>query len=322
MKTQWGSTWTDSIFTKEISKVSIGEKNSVEAQESRMKTRLLLALTYFVSVFGVAKDRRAGSLLATGSVKPKTSTAKRLKENIPVRNDIKTKSVYYFKASQEKGGLWMAISTCGGSVDVEVLVKGKRLYMIKDIDPHAKFFVAAPIPNSSTQEISDESSVQFDSSSEESKVRYVVRVVPIRWYRDSGVNVEVTASTSRWGLTSPELLEDGSTVRELRPRRSCKSVDVAFLPAYHNSTNVIRYCIVARETSSDDGYSCSGTSKGSATKVQCKNHVQHQPTRVIVQKLAGLRAGRKYAIQVTAANKGSPVPYKILYVDTNVSCKD
>ncbi|KOB72449.1 Uncharacterized protein OBRU01_12233, partial [Operophtera brumata] len=42
----------------------------------------------------------------------------------------------------------------------------------------------------------------------------------------------------------------------------------------------------------------------------------------IVQKIFGLKAGRKYAIQVLASNRGSAVPYNVLYVDTNVSCKD
>ncbi|XP_045500724.1 protein NDNF-like [Colias croceus] len=278
--------------------------------------------TYFVSVFGVARDRRAGSLLATGSVRPRTSTAKRLRENVPLKSDVKGKSVYYFKAAVGTGGgVWLALTTCGGSVDVEVGVKGKRLYSVKDIEPYSKFFIPAPIPSSSIQETSDEGSVQFDSSSEEAKVRYVIRVTPNRWYRDTAVNVELTASTTRWGLSTPELLEDGATVRELRPRRSCKSVDIAFLPANHNATDVIRYCIITRETSSIDGYTCM-LNKKSGAKVQCISHMQRPPTRVIVQKVAGLKAGRKYAIQVTAANKGSPVPYKVLYADTNASCKD
>lgn len=45
---------------------------------------------------------------------------------------------------------------------------------------------------SSFQETSDEGSVQFDSSSEETKLRYVIRVVPSKWNRDESVNVEVT----------------------------------------------------------------------------------------------------------------------------------
>lgn len=53
--------------------------------------------TYFVSVFGVARDRRSGSLLATGSVRARTSTAKRLRHNIPNKSDIKGRNVYYFK---------------------------------------------------------------------------------------------------------------------------------------------------------------------------------------------------------------------------------
>ncbi|XP_072944622.1 protein NDNF-like [Epargyreus clarus] len=279
------------------------------------------SITYFVSVFGVARDRRAGSLLAIGNVKPRTSTAKRLRENVPHKSDIRGKSVYYFKATiSSGGGLWLGISTCGGSVDVEVSVRGKRLYLLKDIEPHAKFFVPAPIPTSSIQETSDEGSVQFDSSSEETRMRYVIRVIPNRWYRDGAVNVEVTASTTRWGANTPELLEDGGTVRELRPRRSCKSVDVAFLPASHNATDVIRYCITTREIVNSDSYVCS--SRRTHMRNQCMNHLQRPPTRVIVQKVLGLRAGKKYAIQVTASNKGVSVPYNMLYVDTNASCKE
>ena len=56
--------------------------------------------TYFVSVFGVARDRRSGSLLATGSVRPRTSTAKRLRENVPYKAEIKGKSVYYLKVNK------------------------------------------------------------------------------------------------------------------------------------------------------------------------------------------------------------------------------
>ncbi|XP_022118005.2 protein NDNF-like [Pieris rapae] len=276
--------------------------------------------TYYVSIFGIGRDRRAGSLLATGSVRPRTSTAKRLKENVPLKTDIRGKTVYYFKTGVGFGsGMWLSLTTCGGSVDVEVIVKGKRLYAIKDIVSHSKFFIPAPILGSSIQETSDEGSVQFDSSSEEAKIRYVVRVIPNRLYRDGSVTAELTASTTRWGASTPELLEDG--VRELRPRRSCKSVDVAFLPANHNATDVIRYCIIARETSQNDGFICA-LSKRFATKAQCISHMQRTPTRAIVQKVFGLKPGRKYAIQVVASTKGSPVPYKVLYADTNASCKD
>ncbi|CAK1587158.1 unnamed protein product [Parnassius mnemosyne] len=275
--------------------------------------------TYFVSIFGVSRDRRAGSLLATGSVRPRTSTAKRLRENVSLRNEIKGKSVYYFKAAVGMGGgIWVAISTCGGAIDIEVLVKGKRLYISKSVEPHLKFFVPAPLLSSSMQETSDEGSVQFDSSSEETKMRYVIRVMPSKWNRDEAVNVELTASTSRWGICMPELTDDGGIVRELRPKRSCKSVDIAFLPATHNATDVIRYCIVARESLNKDS-GCSSTKK--AAKIQCLNHMQRSPTRVILKKITGLNPGRKYAIQVTASNKGSSVPYNILYVETNASCK-
>ncbi|KPI99829.1 hypothetical protein RR46_04803 [Papilio xuthus] len=277
------------------------------------------SVTYFVSIFGVSRDRRAGSLLATGTVRPRTSTAKRLRENIPLRNEIKGKTVYYFKAGVGVGGgIWVSISSCGGAVDVEVLVKGKRLYMAKSIEPHSKFFVAAPMMTSSIQETSDEGSVQFDSSSEEFKLRYVIRVVPSKWNRDEIVNVELVTSTTRWGISSPELFDEGGIVRELRPRRSCKSVDIAFLPAMHNATNAIRYCIVARESPSKENI-CVSTRK---TKAQCVNHMQRTPARVIVKKVTGLKPGRKYAIQVTASNKGSSVPYNNLYVDTNASCKE
>ncbi|XP_068617945.1 protein NDNF-like [Battus philenor] len=276
--------------------------------------------TYFVSVFGVSRDRRAGSLLATGSVRPRTSTAKRLRENVPLRNEIKGKSIYYFKATVgTSGGIWVAISTCGGAVDIEVLVKGKRVYTVKSIEPHAKFFVPAPSLSSSAQETSDEGSVQFDSSSEESKIRYVIRVLVSKWNRDDAVNVELVASTSRWGISSPELIDDGGIVRELRPKRSCKSVDVAFLPATHNATDVIRYCIVAKESPNREN-ECTSTKK--SFKAQCVNHMQRQPARVIIKKVTGLKPGRKYAIQVTASNKGFSVPYNILYVDTNASCKE
>ncbi|XP_041982057.1 uncharacterized protein LOC121735333 [Aricia agestis] len=274
--------------------------------------------TYFISVFGIARDRRAGNFLTSGTVRPRTSTARRLRENTAFKADIKGKNVFYFK-SLFSNGIWLAVSTCGGSVDVEVSAKGKRLYIIKDIEPHSKFFVPAPIPTTSMQETSDESSVQFDSSSEESKIRYVIRVIPNKYYIDGTVTVELTASTSRWGMSTPELMEDGATVRELRPRRSCKSVDVAFLPATHNATDVIRYCILAREMSDNDGIICA-LSKRSSTKAQCISHMQRPPTRVIIQKVAGLKAGRKYAVQVTASNKGSLVPYNILYVDTNTTC--
>lgn len=47
---------------------------------------------------------------------------------------------------------------------------------------------------SSTQETSDEGSVQFDSSSEESKIRYIVRVVPNKWAIDGAVTIEVVNS--------------------------------------------------------------------------------------------------------------------------------
>ncbi|XP_046969767.1 protein NDNF-like [Vanessa cardui] len=277
--------------------------------------------TYFVSIFGVARDRRVGSLLATGNVRPRTSTAKRLRENIPYKADIKGKNVYYLKTTSGGSGIWLVVSTCGGSVDIEVSVRGKRLYMAKNIESHLKFYVPAPITSSSIQETSDEGSVQFDSSSEESKIRYVLRVIPNKRYRDEAVTLELTASTSRWGMSTPELVEDGGTIRELRPKRSCKSVDIAFLPATHNATDVIRYCIFSREIINSDSSICS-LSKKSSTNTQCISHMQRPPTRVIVQKVVGLKAGRKYAIQVTASSKGSSVPYNILYVDTNVSCKD
>ncbi|KAJ8715219.1 hypothetical protein PYW08_005200 [Mythimna loreyi] len=276
--------------------------------------------TYFVSVFGVAKDRRSGSLLATGSVRPRTSTAKRLRENIPTKADIRGRNVFYFKATVGAGGgLWLTLSTCGGAVDVEVLVRGKRLHMARNIDPHSKFFVPAPISTSSIQETSDEGSVQFDSSSEEARMRYVIKVVPSRWDRDGAVGIELTASTTRWGFSTPELTEDGANVRELRPIRSCRSVDVAFLPATHNATDVIRYCIMARETISGETYGCWSGRK--ATKGLCINHAQ-KTSKVIKQKIGGLKAGRKYAIQVIASNKGFSVPYNTLYVDTKISCKE
>ncbi|RVE47336.1 hypothetical protein evm_008017 [Chilo suppressalis] len=242
------------------------------------------AKIYYVSVFGVASDRQSGSLLATSAVLPRTSTTKRLKENVSQRAEIKGRAVYYFKATVGAGGgLWLVILTCGGAVDVEVLVRGKRLHLVKNVESHSKFFVPAPIPNSSIQDISKESSIQFDSSSEETRIRYVIKVTPSKRDKDRSINVEIAASTTRWGINLPELPEDGSIVRELRPKKSCRSLDIAFLPATHNATNAIR-------------------------------------TKVIVQKINGLRAGRKYAIRVTAATKGIPVPYKVLYADTNVTC--
>ncbi|CAB3234307.1 unnamed protein product [Arctia plantaginis] len=279
------------------------------------------SVTYFVSVFGVANDRRSGSLLASGSVRPRTSTAKRLRENLPSKVDIRGRNVFYFKATVGSGGgLWLTISSCGGAVDVEVLVRGKRLHMVRNIDPHAKFFVSTPIPTSSVQETSDEGSIQFDSSSEEARVRYVIKVMPSRRDRDNSVAIELTASTTRWGVSAPELSEDGSTVRELRPRRSCKSVDVAFIPATHNATDVIRYCIIAREIVNGGSYSC-WLAKKSTLKGQCIDNVT-KSARVIMHKIVGLKPGRKYAVQVVAVNKGNSVPYNILYVDTNASCKE
>ncbi|XP_026732927.1 uncharacterized protein LOC113497539 isoform X2 [Trichoplusia ni] len=278
--------------------------------------------TYFVSVFGVAKDRRSGSLLATGNVRPRTSTAKRLKENIPSKADIRGRNVFYFKATVGTGGgLWLTVTTCGGAVDVEVLVRGKRLHLARNIDPHAKFFVPAPISTSSMQETSDEGSIQFDSSSEEARMRYVVKVVPSRWDRDGTVGIELAASTTRWGVSTPELTDGASIVRELRPKRSCRSVDVAFLPATHNATDVIRYCILAREIMPGEVYVCWSNRKSSSVKSQCASHGL-KTAKVIRQKINGLKAGRKYAIQVIASNKGYTIPYNILYVDTNVSCKD
>ncbi|XP_063536950.1 protein NDNF-like [Cydia strobilella] len=262
--------------------------------------------TYFVSVFAVARDRRAGSLLATGSVRPRTSTARRLRENTPYRADIRSKSVFYFKASVGSP-LWLSVATCGGTVDVEVLVRGKQLYIVRNIDRYLKFSADA---STSIQETSDEGSVQFESSSEEANMRYVVRVLPSRWDQEA-VGVELTASTSRWGIIEPELPDESATVRELRPKRTCSSIDIAFLPATHYANGVIRYCIVARETSIGDLYSCA-SKRASKT---CINRVQRPPSRVIKQKVTGLKTGRKYAIQVSASSKGISVPYKTLYID-------
>ncbi|XP_063626229.1 protein NDNF-like [Cydia splendana] len=262
--------------------------------------------TYFVSVFAVARDRRAGSLLATGSVRPRTSTARRLRENTPYRADIRGKSVFYFKSSVGSP-LWLSVATCGGTVDVEVLVRGKQIYIARNIDRYLKFSVDG---STSIQDTSDEGSVQFDSSSEEAKMRYIVRVLPSRWDQEA-VGIELTASTSRWGIIEPELSDDSVTVRELRPKRTCSSIDIAFLPATHYANGVIRYCIVARETSSGDLYSCA-SKRASKT---CINRVQRPPSRVIKQKVTGLKTGRKYAVQVTASSKGISVPYKTLYID-------
>lgn len=55
---------------------------------------------YFVSIFGVGSDRRAGVLLATNSVRPRTSTAKRLRENIPYKAEFRGgKLVFYYKVN-------------------------------------------------------------------------------------------------------------------------------------------------------------------------------------------------------------------------------
>ncbi|XP_031764830.2 protein NDNF-like [Galleria mellonella] len=278
--------------------------------------------TYFVSVFGIAKDRRAGSLLASSSVRPRTSTAKRLRENVPYRSDIRTKTVFYFKTTiGTGGGLWLTLSNCGGAIDVEVLVKGKRLYIAKNIESHLKIFVPVPISTSSMQETSDEGSVQFDSSSEEARMRYVIKVTPSRRDRDGSISLEIAASTTRWGVNIPELSEDGAIVRELRPKRSCRSVDIAFLPATHNATDVIRYCTIVREYINGEVYTC-GMFKKSYVKPQCINHIQASSSKVIKQKINGLKSGRKYAVQVTAASRGSTVPYNVLYVNTNISCKE
>ncbi|XP_037877129.2 protein NDNF [Bombyx mori] len=277
--------------------------------------------TYYVSVFGVAKDRRSGSLLAISSIRPRTSTAKRLRENVPYRADIKGKTAFYFKASiGTAGGLWLMASTCGGSVDLEVLVKGKRLQYIRNIEPNLKFFVPAPTLTSSMQETSDEGSIQFDSSSEETRMRYVIKLIPTRKERDGAITVELTASTTRWGINTPELIGDGAIVRELRPRRSCRSVDIAFLPATHNATDVIRYCAIVRD-SNEEVLECTSMRKYS-TRTQCINQSQKKTANVIIQKINGLTPGKKYAIQVTAAVRGSSVPYKVLYADTNASCRE
>ncbi|KAI8439659.1 hypothetical protein MSG28_013365 [Choristoneura fumiferana] len=267
--------------------------------------------TYFVSVFAIARDRRAGSLLASGSVRPRTSTAKRLLENMPYRADIRSKSVFYFKGTIGSP-LWVSLSTCGGSVDVEVLVKGKKIYAASKIDRFLKFSVEA---SSSIQETSDEGSVQFDSSSEEAKMRYVIRVLPSLADQEA-VGIELTASSARSGISAPELSEAG--VRELRPLRSCHTIDVAYLPAINHEGDVIKYCTVARETGIGDQHSCASTKRSSKV---CINHVQRPPSRAIAQKLSGLKAGTRYAIQVTASSKGATVPYKTLIAETNVVCK-
>lgn len=54
--------------------------------------------TYFVSVFGVGRDRRAGTLLAASNVSPRTSTAKQLRDNVSYKAEIKGgKLVFYYK---------------------------------------------------------------------------------------------------------------------------------------------------------------------------------------------------------------------------------
>lgn len=44
--------------------------------------------------------------------------------------------------------------------------------------------------------------------------------------------------------------------------------------------------------------------------------------KVIIHTINGLRADRKYAIQVVASIKGNGVPYNILFADTNVCNKE
>ncbi|CAG9138609.1 unnamed protein product [Plutella xylostella] len=283
------------------------------------------SITYHVSLFGLGQDRRAGSLLAAGSVRPRTSVAKRLRESVPYAAELKGRQVFYFKSTiSAGGGLWLAVSTCGGAVDADVFVRGTRIYSGKNIEPYKKIFIPAPMSSSSIQETSDEG-VQFDSSSsEETRMRYVIKLTPSRrdsWNGDLGI--QLIASTSRWGINTPELAAgDGASVRELRPRRSCRSVDVAFLPASHHATDVIRYCISASEIINGETDSKCHFSKKPTSKLQCINRSQKSSVKVIVRKVENLKPGRKYAIQVTAESKGSAVPYKTLYVDTNISCKN
>lgn len=58
---------------------------------------------------------------------------------------------------------------------------------------YSKFFVPAPIVNSAVQDVSDESSFQFDSSSsEETRLRYVIKIITSRKeFRDNNIEVEV-----------------------------------------------------------------------------------------------------------------------------------
>lgn len=141
---------------------------------------------------------------------------------------------------------------------------------------------------------------------------------------DTILSSQVVASSKRWGVNIPELApHDGAIVRELRPRRSCHSIDIAFLPAAHETVNAIKYCITAKEitiqTSNDQSF-C--TRAKQTLKAQCVSHIQRPSAKVIIHTINGLRADRKYAIQVVASIKGNGVPYNILFADTNVCNKE
>ncbi|GBP55656.1 hypothetical protein EVAR_97864_1 [Eumeta japonica] len=227
-----------------------------------------LTKSYYVTLFGVGDDRRAGSLLAWAELRPRTSIAKRLKQNQHYIIDLKGRTIFYYKAASNSGGLWLAVSTCGGAADLEVSVRGKRLRVQKNIEPYAKIFVPAPSVSSSIQETSDEDSVQVDSGSEESRVRYVIKLYPSwRDESDSSIRLELLVSPSQWGANTPELApEDGASVREIRPYRSCKSLQIAFLPATHQTADTMRYCVIARESpSGDSSTTCSSGKRTSRT---------------------------------------------------------
>lgn len=59
----------------------------------------------------------------------------------------------YLQSTKNIGsGLWLAVTTCGGSVDIEVSAKNKKIYTLKDIGKKLKIitFIVIFISNSSS----------------------------------------------------------------------------------------------------------------------------------------------------------------------------
>ncbi|XP_039287878.1 protein NDNF isoform X2 [Nilaparvata lugens] len=274
---------------------------------------------YYFNVFAINKKTNLtfpfgnASLLYDGRNK-----ALGLRDNRPVTVSLRHldgKAIFRYKVGKTaKPGstLEWHVLPCGGSVEAEIRFQKKIIVPRQRIDGYGRLKVDDP-------EVGQRYSM------------YVMSRDPEQLRRVSGVEVLATMHA-----TSLPLLPEQSRIMEYVGLRECDSVTVGWLPVPEPSDSA-HYCVRAthlppltpnhpvranlHRRANQCGLDLRLRSATDFAVTQCLDNSPNDPLSVITQKIAHLKPGHEYLIQVTVKKaQGKSLSYDLLKVQTKPRC--